>query len=713
MASLIRGLRRDHRGSGIVTVLVCMLLVVALGAALLFTSYVGLKIKLSDRSGVESFYSAETAMTEIRAGVQQAVTTSIADAYSKVLLQYNTAVDTEAAFHNNFKTALFAWSYTPLSGTAQPLFTALTEGGELYNRDVLRQFLSTAHQSSVSLDGCGAAVTVSGTAVTLENVAVSYTDSKGYETAISADITISLPDFTYSMNEYALTGIPEFALIANVSLTHNSGGKDQLVLTGNAYAGQVDLLNFGRSSLTVTGGTLISGGDVTVAGPGFGDGARLTVADDATLWAKRIAVETGSSLRLAGNTYVQDDLELAGDDSVATLSGRYYGFGYLESASGEAEQSSAIVINGQHTNLDLSGLRTLMLAGLSFVDTGEATDVLMGQSVSVKSDQIAYLAPTECLPEGIDSNPYFFTGDLSFDKDAVDYSAALWTVGGVKKTLGDYVSGVRVVTYNLASAPGARVAYFYLQFATKEKANRYFTDYFETHQEEITRYLKVYSETLTGAASFQSSGTAYSLAEDGTLSLIPAVQSQTLGVSAARLAEMYQNLCVTLSASVKSSGTATSPYNYVVRESDIAQYLAGSEGGISEFKDESGKTLGLIVTNPSFSIDAAFKTTYPDVTLVISTGDVNVDTTFSGLIAAKGTVTMNASLNADRELVSGALKATIELTVGGVKGKYPLQDFTVLGAGITGQSGSSGGKTDVTSSWDVDKLVTYQNWKKS
>lgn len=709
MNTFFTRLRRDNRGAGIVTVLVCMLLVVALGAALLFTSYVGLKIKISDRHGTESFYSAETAMTEIRAGVQQAVTASVAEAYSQVLLQYNTVLNAETVFRDNFKSALFSWNYTTASGAVMPLFTTMADSTTTYDSLVLTQFLSEERRSSVSLSGCGTAVAVTEDAVTLMGVAVSYTDDAGYTSNVRADISISQPDFTYSMTEHTLTGIPEFALIADEALVHASAGNDELQITGNAYAGEVQLKNLGRSSLTIDGGTLISGGLVSVAGQGFGSGERLTVLENATLWARDISVEAGSSLRLAGNTYVQDDLELAGRGSTALLSGRYYGFGYLENTSGLADQSSAIVVNGLGTTLDLSGLRTLMLSGLSFVDGGsESSEVMMGQSVSVKSDQLAYLAPQSCLPEGIDSNPYFFTGDLNFQAGAVDYAAKLWTVEGVEKTLGDYVSGIQVVSRNLASAPGSKIAYFYLEFETKDKANRYFTDYFTSNQEEITRYLRVYSQVLEGATSIQSSGTTYHLDEDGTLNLIPAVGSDTLSVSATRIAEMYENICVTLSSSVKNTGTATTPFSYVVRENDVSRL---PDNSVSEFTDAfTGKVLGLIVTKPEFQIDEAFKTQYPDVTLVISTGDIQVTTRFEGLLAAKGTVTMHASLEADRELVSAALKATIPLTVGGVLGDYALKDFTVLGDGITGQGGS-GNQNDATSSWNVDELVTYANWK--
>ncbi|NCC69852.1 MAG: hypothetical protein EOM14_16980, partial [Clostridia bacterium] len=106
---------KSNSGSGIITVLVTMLFITALGATLLFTSYTGYLIKVSERGGKDSFYSASTAMDEIKAGIQQAVTESLATAYTEVLSEYNalynytddTAIQTE--FSNIFINDLMSW----------------------------------------------------------------------------------------------------------------------------------------------------------------------------------------------------------------------------------------------------------------------------------------------------------------------------------------------------------------------------------------------------------------------------------------------------------------------------------------------------------------------------------------------------------------------------------------------------------------------------
>ena len=68
--------------------------------------------------------------------------------------------------------------------------------------------------------------------------------------------------------------------------------------------------------------------------------------------------------------------------------------------------SSSIVINGKNTTLDLSGVRKIMLAGRSYIGTSKvksvngesnSNDVMMGESITVKGTQLAYLLPSELI----------------------------------------------------------------------------------------------------------------------------------------------------------------------------------------------------------------------------------------------------------------------------------------------------------------------------
>ncbi|MEG0941147.1 MAG: hypothetical protein RSE64_04550, partial [Oscillospiraceae bacterium] len=108
---------RRNRGSAIITVVVAMLFVVAIGTSLLFAAYTGYRVTLTERGDKKNFYSAAAAMDEIRAGLQTAVSDAIDEAYTKTLAGYaNKSADagefeTQAQFANNFYTSFAKTSF--------------------------------------------------------------------------------------------------------------------------------------------------------------------------------------------------------------------------------------------------------------------------------------------------------------------------------------------------------------------------------------------------------------------------------------------------------------------------------------------------------------------------------------------------------------------------------------------------------------------------
>lgn len=755
--------RRDNRGSGIVTVLVAMLLLTALGASLLFASYTGFLIKVAERKSGENFYDAETVMSEVRSGIQRAVTESIATAYEQVLLEYNTSKDTEGDFHAKFEQAMFAWR----SEEGEKLLNRL-DNYMTYVPSTLESFIDIPEGAQVELSCPSPLVRVRAEAVTdadgnilkdesgnarmrdvsisLLGISVKYTDAEGYETSVSTDIDVILPDFDYSLTEYSLTGVPEFAMVARQGLIQTANNV-VLELTGNAYAGSMDLTQTG-TTLNIRGGTLICGGDVNVEG--YSIRPHLTVESDASLWANRISVGPNTAVALSGEAYVADDLELYGAYSSATVAGKYYGFGYLsdeELARGVryyclgcghtdalnhspcpvcgrtnsyrpyAESVSSIVINGRNTSLDLSGVTDLVLAGNSFVDTGSGgftgSGVVMGQSVSVRSDQMAYLLPKDCVKligtDGkstpLPSNPYSFTGTVrpqwTLDTEAVakhglDEYVSLVTAEDGTQT----VRGVQPVFSNLPST-GTPMVYFYISFQSRADANDYFIDYFSTHADSISNYLKLYSTRLTAAEKMLTSGTAYDLDAQGELSLLRSSGETSLSVSAAKYRERYLNMCVTLSSRSREStptpkdknGNALvkNPFDYVVNRLALPE-------STTEFRDADNKVLGVIFVGEHCNV-SQFD---PNVRVIIATGDVSVDSHFTGLVVSDGTVTMNASLFSSPDQVTGALRAR------NAEGATLLSFLNVGDDEYSGSENRTGAAT-----WDTYSLVHYTNWTKA
>lgn len=123
-----------------------------------------------------------------------------------------------------------------------------------------------------------------------------------------------------------------------------------------------------------------------------------------------------TKLDIIGNCIVKDDLELNGTYNRINLKGNYFGYGFrgvggvesdsaaiegfgqLDDTSTEHEESSAIIINGRNTDLNMSGVGKLILEGRAYIDleaNGTKAYYMTGESLSFKGNQHMYLADVE------------------------------------------------------------------------------------------------------------------------------------------------------------------------------------------------------------------------------------------------------------------------------------------------------------------------------
>lgn len=659
----------NNKGFSIVAVLVTVAFVSILGSILLFTSLTNYQMKNIERKNKQTFYNAESVLNEVRVGLQQVESDSISQAYTNVLINYNTAVDTENAFQNNFKDALCDWEK---DGTT--LLSTNGAGELVYNPNVLLSFVNDS--TGVVLDGSQVEVTED--FVKLKNVSVTYIKN-GYETHVAADICMAMPEFTYTQSEMVLSAVPDYSLIADVELKQEAGGN--ITVDGNAYAGKITVEGAGNRMEAGIGDSFICNGTLKT------NLAEFYMGNTASLWAKRIELGNLGKVSVLGSTYVADDIELLGDESGAVLKGRYFGFG---NSVTNASQSSSIIVNGKNTTLDISGLKNLMLAGNSFIG-GDDNEILMGESLSVKSNQLAYLIPAEFI-QTVATNPVIFNNSdpiLSNPtalKAYVNKDAELWD----GKKISTYTNDVQLVFHPLSGSQ--TLVYYYMKFNTTEKASQYFADYFQHNSTEIKKYLQIYSDGIAANNTTVKSIAGDIVSYDGTgVNLINASPSVSATTSQ-KLATMFANLCATLSTNISGEGTV---YNYVVNEDAIDTLLADE----TEFK--TGEEVLAVVKKGDYTINSSTPDT---LKIVVATGDVEVNAAFTGLIISGGTVNVKANLQADREGVSQAFVS--KATVGADEKR--ILDFLK----ITSEDAATG-ETPSENSWDMDKLVTYQNWIKN
>ena len=679
------GLRRDSRGSAIIVVLVTMTFIVILASVLLYLSMINIQMKKIDKGAKSNFYTAESAMEEIRAGVQANVSEAIKKAYTGVLEDYvsyslNSISEQEQLrmFHEAF--------YEELYG-APGLFMT---GGAGYDLATIQSFVSRPAGTDITgtqviqqnFDGNGDC-----TYILLKDISVKYV-SGGYQTQVSSDIRIESPPLPYTELDLVQTPAPEYAVVARGTLQQPGGG-GTVAISGSAYAG----------GLTVGGAgdvfSIQNARNFVLAGPVEVTGGALSFDMRSALWASNILLKDAGKVTLAGDAYIANDLNLSGNGTQAVLSGRYFGYGTgfasANPSAGTQPQpnlSSAILINGRDTLLDMSNLRALMLAGRAFVDynRGElATAVLTGESISVKSNQVAYLLPESCLKSG-KTNPYVFTGNPTneqLQQECLQLDPELAKYG-----IDDPAVDVQYIRKIVAST---NLVYFCMKFPSTNHANAYFRDYYNANKETLQKYIDIYSDgiLLMSDATKKLSGEAFTF--NGT-ELGDVIDG--FGVAPKSIEEINtsrSNLCVTLSRTNDVYDGATNAFDYFVDAGQLASVI-----GTAVYSSGSVKAA---VTGGDYTV------TDSDVHLVIAGGSVTVTGAFTGLIFAGGDVIMNGSVTMDSALVSEALKALVKKDGGVFVYRYlNPRHISPL------NSDSNAGVDEV---WDMSALVFYQNWAKN
>lgn len=665
----------NNRGIGIVTVVIVVAFLIILGSLIMFTSYSGFREKTAARQGEELFYDAETALNQIYAGLQASEANAFEYAYTEVLTHY--AADGEYSAEN-FQDA-FMEKFS--SGEDDIVTIGKEDEDSVYHFEALQDMVEAPDGVSVTVSSADAdeeattgQLDVDMTAVpakiTFKDVHVTV-DQNNRTQSVTADIVMNFPSFDYILSQYSLSGVTTYGLVADTGIYFKDATSRNIV--GNAYAGRVDMDC--NSTLTVSGGTFISKGDISISGNGT-----FFSGENSELWAGGISVGTESAVKLTGVSYVADDLALDGNGATATLKKEYYGFG---SDLDDGLKSSSIFANAKETRLDLSGLDYLTLAGCSFIDfRGENNQlskagVRMGESISAKGNERIYLAPVEAIRyrvgttlASVSSNPLIAT-DVSNMKNAT------------LRTDDELLSGARVetVAVPISGSSSQYIVYFFLEFDTPEDANAYFKNYFEKNPETVKNYLDSYIQVIAQASlensrpdmsKTQTMGYTFSnplneRTKETKLTLYDYVKNWNGLMADAKMpANSFSNLCRTLTQyAIYKSGSASSlyesPYEYLVN-ADKLDALSETK----YFYDADGTTaLAVVVNNakgesgakgPAFVYDG--KDAQKDLCLIIASGDVEVRADFKGLILCGGTVSVYGNIKSDNQAVTYASLAS-------------------------------------------------------
>ncbi len=291
--------------------------------------------------------------------------------------------------------------------------------------------------------------------------------------------------------------------------------------------------------------------------------------DTLQLFANNIITKAGtnkSTINISGNIMVKDDLQIDGDETKVTLKGNYFGYGFRDNGSGteadstaitgfvagsatttEHEKSSAIVINGKKADIDMEGVKNLVLAGRAYIDldaSGNNTSYMTGESISFKGNQSLYLADDSLLGGSvISSNPISYSqissmlgtdGDISYIQLGLDNPDSVVA----KKIKGSKTNGDLVYFYVRNNTPSVQTQYFMNQCAnsqTMKKLQEQVKE-LEVRQVKLSNSLKAYSvgalmrvkklgNDIPGEITNPTSG-ELGITHDNTLKLIKVIKNR-------------------------------------------------------------------------------------------------------------------------------------------------------------------------------------------
>ena len=776
--------KQNNKGSSLVLVMAVMAIVGIFAVALISVSLMNYRMKNVNLQSQDNFYDAEKVLDEIRTGLAVDVAQAAGEAYQETMTQFSAlTVEERQAFYAR----TFGEKMKEISSLVDPVIDTK------WNPTYLNSLVSQETKAGTK-DGTGLKIESAdglyflnrdeaAGSFTIKKLKITYVDKNDYMTEIQTDIDITCPDIDYTQ----VTSVPEltsYCIVAqNQTKTGNelglSAGVNSVNIVGNAYLGNNGAI-FDTSSITFTpNGTnsyIVTAGEMNAS-----NGSSITVNSGVEVWGRELYLDSSvwsSNCKL----YLNDDLTLS--NSSATLSGEVYAYGnpdnvrasgvYVDNktvlnstgetavtfqedvANNPENYSSAFLINGKNVSLNLSGITQMQIAGNAYVATkSKGTDankndydVMMGESVALKSDQRAYLVPSEymasaCTLGGVnpmDSKSFLGeAGTQGLLQEIAEYHGITtdmiladptWLIrdesGKIVETLDNLgVVGVRQAYYPVSiGGTDVTMVYFFLVFDNAASAKNYADSYFTERADEVkVRIDSQHYKTTVQYPAGVTSTSDYSYYYNGSI-LYADSKSQNGGFLSGRCQEdtgktptqlaleqrkyqeKYAALCHMLKVDyteLSSKQKGQSVYANLVNK----EYMRTNANAVPDIFTNADTGDKAIVVNGNYTIDASTDT---DVHVVIASGTVYVSRSFSGLILTGGDLVLTQSaitIQSDSASVEKALAGTnaggivraVDYLYGGEQYLSP-EDRT-----------TAGGDTD-NSAVNYLNSVTYSNWKK-
>lgn len=711
----MKEIKKDNRGSALIVVVFGIMFLGLLGSMIAAATVMNAQLKGSYLAERETFYTADGILEEIQGSLGKISSRAVNRAYTTYMLN-------------------FAETYNNGTGGLQEFFA------EEYKKELVRELCPDGNPEAVSnycdisviknlLGGEDALATERKDAISsfpdagrlevlqeedrvvLKNIRIVYTGSKNTQVTLTTDICMEAPSLSEAEKKNAYHELFSYSLLADNGITLAGPA-----VNGSVYAGEdgITLGDMAQTGSTIHGDAVVSRGELKT------NGGTSRIESD-SIWFKNVSIDgSGTVLSLQGNTNVADDIEIRGNKNTLTLGGSYSGFGY-EMAN--AAYSSAIMINGQNATIDMKGLNNLLLAGNSFIsrNTGKdsnngesienSSDILLGSSISVKSEQLAIFVPRKYIKT--EEN----TGEiLEFDwKGYAKYAK----IPEEKRNLLNSLKEITAYYYrNLYSSGNDNVdCYYFLNFKDQMAAAEFYDLYAEANRDKLTGNSVLYlDQGIFFGNSFLYTSTGQLLhREDSPDAKLDWKDANVKGEDRRILLEdackRKQKEYMSRQMYLTANGSVADGYHpeesYSLAEHFLDENKMKTMAGEIPVSDKAGNYAGMVY----IAGEAGFDTDGKQPGIVLSRGDVTVPSGYRGLVISFGEITgssVGTTISSDSLLVEEIFKAEASKYKGMAEAEEK-NSFLTLFKGF-----------DLRFLWqeeedsaELSNYITYENWKKN
>ena len=735
---------KDDRGASLLAVLILMVVVSAIAVVITKITIVNIQMKEVERGTKKNFYSADAIMDDLRTGARAQAETALENAYVDVLQHYmdytGSGKNVQDVFKQNYMNGLEKYFADPMK---TPVDTTNEQGNVVYrvagyDADKVKGCILDGTQQ-----GCFVApadpkyeIDYGAGTFTLKDVRVVYKDAQDYETTITTDLVFSTPDMNFS-GQSQVKEFMKYALIADDQINVNASN---VTVDGSVYAGVGGIVASGNGTGELKGRMILTRGDIVAD-----MGSALKVGDgNSSIWAENLMTtgKSAATLDVNGNMYVADDLALNAKESKVTLQGNYYGYNFQknygagDTVATDADFSSAIMINGKSSSLNIQNLKYLLLAGRTYISRGNNssnTDIQMGESIAARTNQLAYYVSERYVKvESGESTLLKWNdaqkvriGEKEYPIGESDYAASIH-VDPVK--LDGWLNHANpIVPYYYTNGVN-----YYLNFKSQQDANEFYAAYYAGNTGKAGGLAGTYLDknaliidehnkvimTLSGDIMYRTK--PEEMFQEKAVTIEPDNWKDSAGLLwdyCSKLAVSYKSLELGL----KDFGQSVTPdqVRFSVTDENGHEKIDKSIDPLfdklidrSALQEEIAKhknpgDAGFTVYHPADDVYLIDNTGVYDLPtsitkgIVVATGSVKVSGNFEGLIISGGKVTFDANVQVkgNKLLVSNLFKEDQSR-------KAPL--FSKFFRDCSGTAASN-----ISGQLDLDSYINYDEWKKN